>query len=70
VKRLIKEAYRLNKYSFDSRSALSGKQIDIAFLFLKNEIPDYKEIEKAMLKALSILNEKTGKKNEDEGMDS
>lgn len=56
VKRLIKEAYRLNKNGFVDK--ISPKSVDIAFLYLKNELPQYSEIEKAMQKALSTLIEK------------
>lgn len=55
VKRLIKEAYRLNKHMFISNTELS---FDIAFLYLKNELPQYSEIEKAILKTANILRER------------
>jgi len=38
--------------------SLSNKSIDIAFLYLKDELPDFNEIEKAMIKTSSILKEK------------
>lgn len=54
IKRLIREAYRLNKFRLDT-----GKvHIDIAFLYLKNELPTYAEIDKAMVKTMAILSEK------------
>lgn len=65
VKRLIKEAYRLNKQEFAAITASSGCSLDIAFLYLKAELPSYAEIEKAMLKCAVTLREKT-KKKEDE----
>lgn len=58
VKRLIKEAYRLNKNQILHNEIFNQKSIDIAFLYLKNELPEYEEIEKAMLKTFSILAEK------------
>ncbi len=58
VKRLIREGYRLNKYLL--ANILNEKQlnIDIAFLYLKDELPMYEDIEKAMLKTINILSEK------------
>ena len=55
VKRLVREAYRLNKYDFIQLLENRGKRIDIAFLYLKNELPDYAEIEKAIKKAVKLL---------------
>lgn len=61
VKRLIKEAYRLNKQEFAMIADTSNSSLDIAFLYLKAELPDYAEIEKAMLKTISTLREKIQK---------
>lgn len=58
VKRLIRENYRLNKDLFLDICLLSNKSIDIAFLYLKNELPDFNEIEKAIIKTSSLLKEK------------
>lgn len=58
IKRLIKEAYRLNKSSFNKIYSNQDQAIDIAFLYLKNELCEYSEIEKAVLKTVSILSEK------------
>lgn len=58
VKRLIRESYRLNKTKFIQIAHQSEQSIDIAFLFLKSELPDYTEIEKAMIKSAVILREK------------
>lgn len=58
VKRLIREAYRLNKNEFIEFAAQSGKSFDIAFLYLKSELPTYSEIEKAVLKTINTLNGK------------
>lgn len=55
VKRLVREAYRLNKSQFLDSVKSENKQIEIAFLYLKSELPTYEEIEKAMLKALTTL---------------
>ena len=56
VKRLVREAYRLNKKEFLEFSIQSKKSYDIAFLYLKNELPTYAEIEKAILKTINTLN--------------
>lgn len=58
VKRLIREAYRLNKFPYIDTVIAKNKHIDIAFLYLKSELPTYEEIEKSMLKALGILESK------------
>lgn len=58
VKRLVREAYRLNKQAFASVARDSNSSFDIAFLYLKNELPSYAEIEKAILKSINLLSEK------------
>lgn len=58
VKRLIREAYRLNKKELIDFAIQSGKSYDIAFLYLKSELPTYTEIEKAILKTINTLNGK------------
>ena len=58
VKRLIREKYRLNKSLFQELALASNRSIDIAFLYLKDELPDHREIEKAILKTSSVLREK------------
>ena len=58
VKRLIREAYRLNKHDLYSVLKAKNLQIDIAFLYLKDELPTYPEIEKAMRKMINTLPDK------------
>ncbi|GAB6122830.1 ribonuclease P protein component [Dysgonomonas termitidis] len=58
VKRLVKEAYRLNKGVYQDLLHSGGKRIGIAFLYLKNELPVYAEIEKAILKTAAVLSER------------
>ena len=58
VKRMIREAYRLNKSNYYSLLQQHCQHVDIAFLYLKDELPNCSEIEKAMLKAMGILSEK------------
>lgn len=58
VKRLVREAYRLNKEEYISFLREKGLRLEIAFLYLKDELPTYEEIEKSILKAASSLKEK------------
>lgn len=58
LKRRIREAYRLNKSHFH----LNNKQINIAFIYINDQLADYTNIEKAMQKAARILGEKAGTK--------
>lgn len=60
VKRLIREAYRQQKHML--AKILDEKQlnISIAFLYLKDELPIYQDIEKAMTKTFTILSDKMG----------
>jgi ribonuclease P protein component len=58
VKRLIREAYRLNKSGFLNICRQYDAALDIAFLFLKDKLPAFKEVENAVLKAMSILENK------------
>lgn len=58
IKRLVREAYRLNKTCFVDIEALRGKSIDVAFMYIKNELPTFEEIESAVVKTARLLNEK------------
>jgi len=60
VKRLIREAYRLNKLSYIELLQANNKRLEIAFLYLKDELPTYNEIEKAIRKASFQLKERIG----------
>jgi len=57
LKRLIREAFRLNKTSLIRHFEEKGSGLLIAFLFVGNELCSWKEIEAAMLKALVKLKE-------------
>ena len=59
MKRLIREAYRLNKVSLIEYCRERETGFLIAFLFIGNELSEWKEIEAAMQKAIGILKEKT-----------
>lgn len=58
VKRMIREAYRLNKSLYLDWLKVNNKQMDIAFLYLKSELPTYTEIEKSIQKAIAMLKTK------------
>ncbi len=58
VKRLVREAYRLNKQEYISLLREKSLRLEIAFLYLKDELPTYEEIEKSILKTDSSLKEK------------
>lgn len=58
VKRLVKEAFRLNKGAYQDLLCSGDKRMDIAFLYLKNELPVYAEIEKAILKTITVLSQR------------
>jgi ribonuclease P protein component len=45
IKRLMKEAYRLNKIILSDTARASGKTIHVAFLFTGREVPVYKEVQ-------------------------
>lgn len=58
VKRLIREAYRLNKEPYLRLLQKDKKRINLAFIYLKDELPSFNEIEKAIQKAAIILSDK------------
>lgn len=69
VKRLIREAYRLNKHAIYSILENKGIQyIDIAFIYLKDELPTYPEIEKAIAKVINVLPEKLEEQKNEENI--
>lgn len=55
IKRLIKEAYRLNKHLLLSHPEWKSKRIRISFTYIHKEILGYEEIEKSIRKALELL---------------
>lgn len=60
MKRLTREAYRLNKHLFDG--ILSGEKahIDLAFIYVKDTLSDFTTVEKGVRKALSTLKVQIG----------
>jgi len=55
IKRLIREAYRLNKQALLQHLREKEQGLLIGFLFIGNELPDWKMVEGAVMKALSAL---------------
>jgi len=55
MKRLIKEAYRLNKTALVQHCREKESGLLIAFLYIGNELCTWKEIEASMQKASNIL---------------
>lgn len=62
VKRLIREAYRLNKALFAELCVKHKIHIDIAFIYLDDKIHTYEVFEKSIQKAAGILAEKLNSK--------
>lgn len=54
VKRLTREAFRLNKTEFFDQIA-TGETIDILFIYLDNTLPSYENTEKAIKSALQKI---------------
>jgi ribonuclease P protein component len=55
IKRLIREAYRLNKHLLLLELQEKGKALLTAFLFVGKELPDWQTVETAMVKVLNAL---------------
>lgn len=62
VKRIIREVYRLNKYGFTDLLSRHNKRMDIAFIYLKDELPEFSEIEKSFRKSIALLTDKMEQK--------
>lgn len=56
IKRLIRETYRLNKPTLAGKWQEEGKYFALAFVYIGNEIPEYAELNKTMLRILEELN--------------
>lgn len=57
VKRLIREAYRLNKHRLAPLLAGQRMGLRMAFIFVGQELPSYAQIEAAIEKAFNRLNQ-------------
>ena len=52
MKRLFREAYRLNKHLYLNSLRIENRQLDIGFVYVKDELSDFFEIEKSVHRAL------------------
>ena len=55
LKRLTREAYRLNRHLFDSSLLRENVRLDIAFVYVKDDNANYPMVEKGVQKALLAL---------------
>ncbi|MFT4072842.1 MAG: ribonuclease P protein component [Dysgonamonadaceae bacterium] len=55
VKRLVRETFRLSRRELELKLVSEPYSVNVAFIYLKNELPDFAEINKAMHKALDTL---------------
>lgn len=55
MKRLVREAYRLNKHLFYNEEIPENYHLDVAFIYVKDELSEYETVEKAVRKALNEL---------------
>lgn len=58
IKRQVREAYRVRKYTLIDPLTEKKRQMLVAFLYIDKEIHPFANIEKAMTKALNILRDK------------
>lgn len=55
IKRRTKEAYRLNKTPLMLSTQVASKGLDIAFIYISKEVEEYKTIENAVRKIISLV---------------
>lgn len=55
VKRLVREAYRLNKHKLWEMVGLYGLSIRLAFMFVGKDLPSYSAVEGSVQKAFSRI---------------
>lgn len=56
MKRLSREAYRLNKHQFIDGDNLRNEHVDVAFIYVADKLCEYATVEKGIQKALKELN--------------
>lgn len=52
IRRRIREAYRLNRHTYLS---VGGEKTDVAFVYIADDIKDYRDIEKSMQRLLQKI---------------
>lgn len=55
LKRMSREAYRINKVSLKNNLALQNSSLQLMFIFTHKEIVSYSEIEKAVINCLAKI---------------
>ena len=55
IKRQVREAYRLNKHYLEAVTESIDHHLDIAFVFVREELMEYSIIEKGMRKGLTEI---------------
>ena len=55
IKRQVREAYRLNKHYLEAATESVNHHLDIAFVFVREELMEYSIIEKGMRKGLTEI---------------
>lgn len=63
VKRLIREAYRLHKTDLYEKLLMEKKVINIAFIYLKDTLPEYIEIDECIQKIIKSLTDRIGERS-------
>lgn len=58
IKRQVRESYRLRKPELITSMVEKNKYLLVAFLYIDKELPTFQQMEKAMSKAIRILQEK------------
>lgn len=58
MKRLIREAFRLQKNTLTEQYAQNGKYLHIAFMYISHDLCAYSDIEKAVNKAIIVIQKK------------
>lgn len=61
IKRLVREAYRLNKNKFDNNILKNG-QLLIGIIYINKELSSYHEMEKSIIKLIQTINTKLSDK--------
>ena len=58
IKRLIREAYRLNKSILRTIPEENCPGLSVGVIYVGNDMPEYKQVESAMVKALTSIGER------------
>lgn len=58
LKRLLREAYRLNAHELKSLLVQQGQSMNICFIYLAKEKLSFSQVEKGMVKVLNMLSNK------------